>query len=157
MGRNDIRKYLLQLEEFNSRQFEICSTWIDRETGDNTSSAQAQDAYLDIKEVLESDVLVAIMDDPEYAYRGTFSEIGCALGANKPIIIFCPGIVTGVISNNEKDSSKADEPSKFDKTQRVNYSHKCMTNVFYHHPSIRHVKTWDKVFDCLTQLQRSGS
>jgi nucleoside 2-deoxyribosyltransferase len=63
----------------------------------------------EITGVQSADVLIVIMDDPEYEYRGTFVEIGCALGLNKPILLFNP---------NELSFAS--------------------TNIFYFHPNIKH-------------------
>jgi nucleoside 2-deoxyribosyltransferase len=81
-------------------------------------------AILDIEAVQECDFVIAIMDDHEYAYRGTFTEIGCALGLNKKIIIMCPQ------DTNEK---------KF----------YCRTNCFFHHPIIWNVHNIDDIFNLL--------
>ena len=70
----------------------------------------------DRHEVTSGQIEVAIMDDKEYAYRGTFTEIGCALGSGIPVIIFCP---------HSEDEMYA------------------RTNCFFCHPSIRHSSTWE--------------
>lgn len=74
-------------------------------------------AYWDIKGVQECDLLFVIMNHNTYPYRGTFTEIGCALGLNKKIIIVC--------------------------SSENNY---CATNCFFHHGSITHVKTIEEGF-----------
>lgn len=74
----------------------------------------------DIDGVKSCDILIAIMDDNEYAYRGTYCEIGCALGLDKRIIIVNP---------HEKSY--------------------CMEPCFYHHPIIEHVATFNDVLNLL--------
>lgn len=74
-------------------------------------------ADLDIEGVKNCDLLIAIMNDPSYAYRGTFTEIGCALGLSKKVIIVCP-----------------DE------------SYLCCSNCFFYHSNIIHVKTIEDVW-----------
>ena len=37
-----------------------------------------------------SDLLIVIMDQPNYAYMGTWTEIGMALATNIPVLIFNP-------------------------------------------------------------------
>jgi nucleoside 2-deoxyribosyltransferase len=63
----------------------------------------------EITGVQSADVLIVIMDDPKYDYRGTFVEIGCVLGLEKPIFLY-----------NPNDLSYAS------------------TNIFYFHPNIKH-------------------
>jgi hypothetical protein len=55
--------------------------------GDEKSKAAKQD----IQGVIECDILVALMIDPDYEYRGTFLEIGIAIGSNKKILIISSG------------------------------------------------------------------
>ena len=75
----------------------------------------------DINGVKETDLLIAIMDDAKYAYRGTFTEIGCALGLNKNVLILCPVI------EGEKNF--------------------CQTNCFYYHPLVQHFTTWNDLLE----------
>ena len=55
------------------------------------------------------------MDDADYSYRGTYTEIGCALGIGKPLHIVCP----------------FEEGNTY-----------LQTNVFYWHQDITHHKSW---------------
>lgn len=64
---------------------------------------------MDVDAIKEADCVLAIIDDPEYSYRGTFCELGVALGLEKKIIVYCPHEVA-----------------------------ECKTNCFFHHPSIEH-------------------
>lgn len=69
-------------------------------------------AILDANGVKAADVVFAIMTDKQYAYQETFTEIGCALGLDKEIIIVCP-----------------------------DDDYYCASNCFFRHPFITHVKT----------------
>lgn len=89
----------------------------------NLGINQSDAAKNDINGVLNADVLIAVMEDPNYEYRGTFTELGCALGLDKTVII-----VSGV--EGVQDSS--------------NITTKCSTNCFYWHPSILHVSNFEK-------------
>ncbi len=82
-------------------------------------------AELDVKGVADADCVVAVLEDPVYEYRGTFTEIGIAIGQNKPVIVLSP-------TGRTMDS-------------RVAYS----TNVFFHHPRLFHVKRLDAVASAL--------
>jgi len=60
-----------------------------------------------------ADTVIAFLTDPEYEYKGTFTEIGYGLGMDKRIIIVCDGIC-------EKTDHDA-----------ITFSHTCMNNVFF--------------------------
>jgi hypothetical protein len=78
---------------------------------------------------------LAVLDDDKYAYRGTFTEVGCAFGQNKSVVILCPGTSTKLSDD------------------RYEYSHYCMTNVFFHHPNAIHATKFDQVVEILKELQ----
>lgn len=73
-------------------------------------------AFKDIQGVCDADAVVLVMDDKTYTYRGTFSELGAALATKKRTCIVSP-------------------PGE-------DYAFK--SNVFWHHPAINHVRTWEK-------------
>ena len=91
------------------KDFDVISTWATREFTiiERTQEEDAGHAKIDVNEVKAADFLLADMTDSNYAYRGTFTEIGVALGQDKPVYIICP---------HQKSYAK--------------------TNVFFHHPSI---------------------
>ena len=70
-------------------------------------------AVLDINGVKECDIHIIIISDPDYIYRGTFTELGCSLALNKKILIYCP----------------------YEKAF-------CMSNPFYFHPNVIHFSDW---------------
>jgi nucleoside 2-deoxyribosyltransferase len=76
----------------------------------------------EITGVQSADVLIVIMDDPEYEYRGTFVEIGCALGLGKPILLYNPCELSFA-----------------------------STNIFYFHPNIKHFNNIHDIIQELTQ------
>lgn len=75
-----------------------------------------RDAGEEIDGVRRADIVIAIMDDPEYTYRGTFTEVGASLGLDKRVLIYNP---------NEQS--------------------RCMTNCFYWHENCRHYKDWEEL------------
>lgn len=99
-----------KMDELIKLGYEITHDWTTFENGKYDLSSAA---VFDINGVKSCDVHVIVITDDKYVYRGTFTELGCALGLEKPILIFCP----------------------FEKAQ-------CMTVPFYHHPSIKHFKIW---------------
>lgn len=80
-------------------------------------------AELDIEGIREADFAIFLMTDPEYAYRGTFTELGCALGLQKPCLILCP-FVKGY----------------------------CQSNCFYYHPAITHVSSEQEMREWVNSL-----
>src|SRR6478752_3803007 len=49
--------------------------------------SQRKAALFDMEGVIGCDLFVAVMDDPSYDYRGTFTELGGALALSKPILV----------------------------------------------------------------------
>lgn len=80
-------------------------------------------AVKDIDGVVNADFLVVIIDDKDYAYRGTFTEIGAALAKKIPIYMFTP---------HDLDPTVPIYPR---------------TNCFYCHPSINHFRRWNTLVD----------
>jgi nucleoside 2-deoxyribosyltransferase len=135
--RNQIKEVMELLDEYKEggnpvsdhRPFKVISGWITRENGDSSPQALANDAYFDFKEIQESDVVFAIMNDPDYSYRGTFTEIGYAIGIKRTVIVWCNGKI-------RSQSTVTNETTGEVEKVEVNYTHHCMTNVFFHHPEI---------------------
>ena len=111
----------------------VISTWIENEDGDNSPANCGVDAKRDTDQVAACDVLLAIMNDAQYAYRGTWTEIGFALGTGKRVIVVCPGL----------GSERANTPTSYA------YSHVCQTNVFFWHPAITRVRTLEEAIALL--------
>lgn len=91
--------------------------------GNTSEDNMEESAKYDIKGVQECDVMVAILDDKQYPYQGTFTELGCALGLGKKIIVMCP----------EPDAE-------------------CRTTCFFYHPTIIHVSYWGEVLDTFNMI-----
>jgi nucleoside 2-deoxyribosyltransferase len=83
------------------------------ELPDRSAESQSQYAVRDVEGVASADAVVIVMDHPTYAYRGTCTELGAALGLKKSVIMVSP----------EREAA-------------------FKSNVCWHHPSILHVKTW---------------
>lgn len=120
--------------DLRAQNFRVVSGWIGRDAcGKKTPQDLASDAQFDIDEVTEANVLLAIMDDSKYAYRGTFTEIGCALGQKKTVIIVCPGMSQITVEN-------------------TSYPFYCMSNVFFWHPNIYRVNTVEEAISVIKTL-----
>ncbi len=107
-----------KMDELINLGHTITHDWTSFETGEQASEHLKQSAGHDITGVSACDILIILMTDPKYAYRGSFTELGCALGLQKQIIIVCPD----------------DEAY-------------CRTNCFFHYETINHVKTWEECLD----------
>ena len=107
--------------------FDIVSNWIEMENGICTPKALADDALRDTNEVASADVVLCIMNDDKYAFRGTWTEFGYGLALGKRVIIVCSGL------GAEKQISE----------NRYEYPYQCMTNVFFWHPDVERVRTLD--------------
>lgn len=113
----NMRKMMMELEEIGHT---ITHNWTNNETPTRSPQELAYFAKLDIDGVINADYVIAYMDDPKYAYRGTFTEIGCAIGCKKRIIIVSP----------DYDLTNKDEQPYYS------------TNCFFHHTQIEHVNSW---------------
>jgi len=87
------------------------------------------DALFDLRGVLACDVFVAVADDPAYVYRGTATELGIALGAQKPIYLVLPP------ASVESDMRK---------------------NVFVDAPGVTQLASWQDVLRVLAVVTRDG-
>lgn len=107
------------IDQFQDNGYSITHNWTEY-----IGNEKSQSALDDINGVKNADVLVAIMNHSNYEYRGTFCEIGCAIGLSKLVIIV----------NDNPD----------------NY---CSQLCFYHHPSILHVSTVDEAIQLLEEYR----
>lgn len=105
----------------------ITHDWMTYERpGPRTPDVLGDYAFKDIQAVKDAHVVVFVMDDPKYAYRGSFTELGAALALGKQIFMYTP----------EGD-------------------HHCKSNVFWNHPLIRHYTEWSKIIERLELLQNA--
>lgn len=86
---------------------EITHDWTKNEKTTGSPEQLGNFAKLDTNGVKNADLMIAVLDDPSYPYRGTFTELGVALGCGTRIFIYCPD----------------DE-------------FYCVSNCFFHHPDI---------------------
>jgi nucleoside 2-deoxyribosyltransferase len=103
----------------------ITHDWMTFEVPTRDDAHRAVMAVKDMEGVRAADAVVFVMDDPLYSYRGSFTELGGALMARKPICMV---------------SAKRDD-CKF------------KVNVFWHHPDISQVSDWDTALRWLAALQ----
>ena len=114
-----IRTHMDELE-FNGHK--ITHDWTSYEADSN--NAKSDMAVKDVEGVKNADMVIILMTDPKYMYRGSFTELGVALGTGKAIYIICP-----------------DEKAE------------CRTNVFFHHPSITHLESWNQLMNIVVNTK----
>jgi len=113
--RKAIRKIMGELEE---KGHEITHYWPTYGIPEIRTVQNLSDfANQDIEGVRHADIVVVLMTDPAYAYRGSFTEVGAALGMDKPLFIV-----------------ESPDPKAY-----------CKTNCFYYHPAITHVARLEDV------------
>lgn len=133
----EVMELLNEHQDGDHRPFKVISGWITRENGDYSPKALANDAYFDFQEIQESDVVFVVMNDPDYSYRGTFTEIGYGLGIKRPVIVWCDGKIRSQTTITNETTGEVEKV-------QVDYTHHCMTNVFFHHPEIIQVDSLEK-------------
>lgn len=135
--RRDLNKQMIKLKDLG---FIITSNWPSFENKLNNPDDYAECSKFDIDGVVTADTILAIMTDPKYPYRGTYTEIGCAIGSGRRIIVVCDGICSHKQNNDDEDDN-----NKFNLT----FSHYCMENVFFWDPRIEHVSTFEDAIKLL--------
>lgn len=83
-GRFPMKAELKKLgEELEKSGIEITMDWWNFEQKnalERSSDESAEVGFKELMGVINADAVVAIVDDPSYAYRGTLTEIGIAMG-----------------------------------------------------------------------------
>lgn len=110
-----------RIVELQGLGYEITHDWTKVEQSDRSKEALGRYGKFDIDGVKGSDVLVALLTDKSYPYRGTFCEIGCALGTGRKVLVMTP----------EGYDSDGKWPC------------------FFYHPDIVHVSSWTDVLEKL--------
>ena len=96
-------------------------------------------AIADIQGVMDCELMLVIMDSPikSYSYRGTWTEIGARIGANKARVQMGLEPVPIILYNPWIDATEINDMAKFSRN---------VTNVFFWHPMIDRVFSGNKVF-----------
>ena len=68
----------------------IAYDWTQHKESKSSEKEYADEAAADVAGIRSADLFIADMDDPAYPYRGTFFEMGVAVGANIPVVIVTP-------------------------------------------------------------------
>jgi len=139
---------IVEREELQSKMdilknlgYTVTSRWPKFEKELNNLDDYAISSAFDIYGVECAHVVIAIMQNPTYAYRGTFTEIGCALSNINASRIIIINNGTCVPNEDLKSSPK------------FKFSHTCMESVFFWHPYIEHVSSFDDAIKLLNGEQ----
>lgn len=111
-----------QLEEIG------CKITYDWTTDEAFELDVSLNALMGVNGVLAADLVVLLFEDSNYAYRGTFTELGVAIGSGKKIYAIC-------------SDPKA----------------KCRENVFFHHKNINHANDFELFLQELEKRMKSGA
>lgn len=80
-----VRRVMAQVRAAGHR---ITEDWTEHSEGVGKSTdALANDAMHDVQGILAADVILVLLTDPVYPYRGSFFEMGVACGSDKKIFV----------------------------------------------------------------------
>ena len=127
--RTDVAHYIKRIH--NVGFAETVHNWTKHIPPSINTEVFKETAIEDIEAVKKAEVVVAIMNQSKYPYRGTNCEIGAALGLGKPVLIFNPNHDVNNIHNSEFHES----------------------NVFYFHPLIKHFVNFDNLITELGSIR----
>lgn len=122
VGKDDVASVEFDIQEEFGVSVEIVSHWRQREGG---LELMPQNAILDLEELNQADALVAVMPAQfrTYPFKGTFTEIGYALGQKKHVFIV--GEFDQRFSRNQRNNCGVFE-----------YDYEAANNVFFWHKDI---------------------
>jgi hypothetical protein len=67
--------------------YTITEDWTQHADGQKTADQLANDAMHDVTGVLAATAIIVLLTDASYPYRGSFFEMGVAIGANKRVLV----------------------------------------------------------------------
>jgi len=149
-------RYNLQnkMNELKSKGYTITSYWLQLEDRNYNPIDYKECSRLDIDGVVNADTVLIFMTDKNYPYRETFTELGCAIGSGRRIILICNGecvpcpIQARVHCTSEPILCSVLLISS-DQTNDYKFSHECMNNIFFWDYRIEHVSTFEDAIKLL--------
>jgi nucleoside 2-deoxyribosyltransferase len=90
---NDKAKIRAIMAALTNRGHTITHDWTHHKEHKKTQEDYEQDAVADLIGIDCAELFIAYLDDPNYAYNGTFTELGFALGKQIPVVIMTPFVV----------------------------------------------------------------
>ena len=110
----------IKMNELEEMGHQITFDWTSFEEEGDGPEKMRQAGINDINGVRDAQILISDMSDPDYAYRGTFCELGCALALDKPVFLLCPN------------------PEAI-----------CRQQPFFYHPNVHHFTSWTDLLSVL--------
>ena len=114
--------------DLNEAGLDVVSTWHSCGRRGGNPSLWKHCAKMDLSEIETADAFLAIMDDPSYAYRGTFTEMGFAIANKKTVVIVSPATHTEYTGLY------------------------VASNAFFWHPTVLHATTIDEAVDIINMV-----
>lgn len=135
------KQFLNKLIQKIEKSTKLKCTWNWSKVEEQNTSREIFGYYAkkDIDGVVDADVFIAVFNDPNYSYRGTSTELGCAIGLEKDIFIYNPHDNIDEIEVSDEDVKDNCSDEKYIE----NFNAK--TNCFYHHPNITHTNKFSKL------------
>jgi len=97
IGRFSNREIISEkIKEIEQIGFNNTHNWTDEK---NYSQPKSNQVEQDINGVIKADIIIAIIDNPKYQYRGSFAEIGCALGLGKIVYLITNNCERGSVAH----------------------------------------------------------
>ena len=110
-----------RIKVLESLGHECAHNWTKKE---NYTAPKSEQVYKDLMGVTNAELVIAVIDNPNYHYRGSFAEIGCALGQGKRVHL--------ITNNCEKGS---------------------VTHCFLSHKNIIKFSTWEGFLDYIKDMK----
>jgi hypothetical protein len=145
--REKIHEEIIQLQKLG---FNITSTWTNRQGRWDTPDDYKVCSELDMLSIMKADTILAFMTDPNYDYRGTFTEIGCGIGSGRRVIIICDGKFTKEDIYHQEHSATGDNTTLTTQTLKsFKFSHYCMKHIFFWDKIVEHASTIEEAVKML--------
>lgn len=97
IGKFSNREYISEkIKEIENLGFYNTHNWTLKQNYSQPKSTQVEE---DINGVKKADIVIAIIDNPKYQYRGSFAEIGCALGLDKTVYLITNNCEKGSVTH----------------------------------------------------------
>ena len=91
--KDDIAKRIKIVEDMGLK---VTHNWTLKENWTCPKSEQVEN---DIKGVIDADIVIAIINNPNYHYRGSFSEIGAAIASGKTVYLITDNCEKGSVTH----------------------------------------------------------
>ena len=91
--KDEIAKRIKRVEELGLK---VTHNWTLKE---NWTCPKSQQVEQDLKGVVDADIIIANINNPNYHYRGSFSEIGAAIATGKTVYLVTDNCEKGSVTH----------------------------------------------------------